>query len=60
MSISRDRPSKTLEEIMAELGDGQPLENLGNAQVLPPPGQILDENDGDGDWVDLTITPPSH
>lgn len=62
MAISRNLPSKTLEEIMAEVTSGQPVdpELLGSAQVLPPPGQSLPDEPlfgptGDQPWVEIVV-----
>ncbi len=62
MAISRHLPSKTLEEIMAEVSGGLPTNDtlLGSAQVLPAVGETLDGEELTEDaelWVDLAFTP---
>lgn len=61
MAISRDLPSKTLEELLSEVGVSTPEKDalLGSAQVLPPVGQTLTELDtaASDDWVEFSISP---
>ena len=57
MAISRGMPSKTLEEILAEVNNVIITAEPSNAQVLPPVGETLDfvevEETG-AEWVDIT------
>lgn len=49
MPIEQNLPSKTLEEIMAEISLDPELEP--SAQVLPPVGETLDEEE----WTPLDL-----
>ena len=61
MAVYRGLPSKTLEEIMAEVATGEPVDPnlLGSAQVLPVVGDSAADisTDLDEPWVVNTPEP---